>query len=56
MSRFNPILHMVNAFRYALLGVSDIDVGTALAVTAAFIVGLAAYALLLLERGTGIKT
>jgi ABC-2 type transport system permease protein len=56
VSRFNPILYMVNAFRYALLGVSDIHVGSALAVTAAFIIGLTAYALLLLERGTGIKT
>jgi ABC-2 type transport system permease protein len=56
VSRFNPILYMVNAFRYGLLGVSDIDVGTALAVTTAFIVGLAAYAMVLLERGTGIKT
>jgi ABC-2 type transport system permease protein len=56
VSRFNPILYMVNAFRYALLGVSDIHVGSALAVTTVFIVALTAYALYLLERGTGIKT
>src|SRR5690606_32841093 len=28
----NPILYMVNAFRYGLLGVTDIDLGTAFAV------------------------
>jgi ABC-2 type transport system permease protein len=26
----NPILHMVNAFRYGILGVSDINIGLAI--------------------------
>jgi len=29
VSLANPILHMVNAFRYGILGVSDIHIGTA---------------------------
>jgi ABC-2 type transport system permease protein len=32
LSRLNPILYIVNAFRYGMLGVSDIDIGAAFAV------------------------
>jgi ABC-2 type transport system permease protein len=56
VSRFNPVLYMVNAFRWGLLGISDVDVGLAFAIIIAFIVALAAFSLLLMERGTGIKT
>ncbi|MBI2994174.1 MAG: ABC transporter permease [Gammaproteobacteria bacterium] len=56
VSRANPVLYMVNAFRYGLLGTSDVDVTMALLVITAFVVALTAFALLLLERGTGIKT
>lgn len=55
-SLFNPILYMVNAFRYGMLGVSDINVGYALGITALFTVILSALCLHLLNRGTGIKT
>lgn len=45
ISRLNPILHMVNAFRYGILGVSDIDivnaiVGLMLGVVILFIISL----------------
>jgi ABC-2 type transport system permease protein len=52
----NPILYMVNAFRYGFLGVSDIPVGIAFAIIFAFIVVLGGTALVLLNRGTGIKS
>ena len=52
----NPILYMVNAFRYGILGVSDITLGTAFLVIALFIVVLFSASLYLLERGIGIKT
>ncbi|AHF02785.1 membrane protein [Marichromatium purpuratum 984] len=55
VSMANPVLYMVNAFRYGLLGISDIPLGTAFAMIAAFIVALAAYSLHLLRRGIGIK-
>ena len=51
----NPILYMINAFRYGLLGVSDIDVSSALVIIVAFIVILFAFALNLLNKGVGIK-
>ncbi len=56
VSLANPILYMVNAFRYGLLGVSDIGMGTALGIVLVFIVGLTAFSLYLLRRGIGIKT
>jgi ABC-2 type transport system permease protein len=30
VSLVNPVLHMVNAFRYGILGVSDIKIGIAI--------------------------
>ncbi len=56
VSQANPILYMVNAFRYGFLGVSDIHVGTALAVIFAFVVALFSYVMWLLKRGTGIRS
>ena len=38
ISRFNPILYMVNTFRYSLLGVSDINLALAFALIILFIV------------------
>lgn len=56
VSLLNPILYMVNAFRYGLLGTSDIGLVQAFAVIVAFVVGLTVLALQLLERGIGIRT
>lgn len=56
VSKFNPILYMVNAFRYGILGVSDINIGAAFAIIFVFIFVLGGYALYLLSKGTGIKT
>ena len=55
LSLGNPILYMVNTFRYGMLGVSDISVGTAFAVIAAFIVTLYSYSLYLLKTGVGTR-
>ncbi|MBB1489518.1 ABC transporter permease [Oceanospirillum sediminis] len=56
VSMLNPILYMVNTFRYGILGVSDIDVGYALTAVAVFIVLLFSLALNLLNRGKGIRS
>lgn len=55
VSLFNPILYMVNAFRYGILGVSDIPISFAFGIIILFIVGLAGFALHLLNRGTGLR-
>jgi ABC-2 type transport system permease protein len=55
ISLANPILYMVNSFRYGLIGVSDVDNVLALAMTCGFIVVLTLLSLLLLHKGVGIK-
>ena len=55
VSRINPILYMVNAFRYGFLGVSDIDIGLSYAIIVGFTVVLYSYALYLLRVGRGIR-
>ncbi len=54
-SLLNPILYMVNAFRFGILGVSDIDIYLAFAIVLAFDAALFGYSLWLLHRGTGIR-
>ncbi len=56
ISLFNPILYMINGFRFGILGVSDIPLWQSFAVIIVFIVILATVAIILLNRGTGIKT
>jgi ABC-2 type transport system permease protein len=56
ISLANPILYMVNAFRYGLLGVSDVNLGVAYLAIVGFIVGLFGFALHLLNRGHGIRS
>lgn len=55
VSQFNPIFYMINAFRYGILGVSDVEIGWALMMLAVFIAVLFAAAMLLLRRGTGLR-
>ena len=52
----NPIFYMVNAFRYGLLGVSDVSMWTAYALMLGFVAVLAALALWLLKRGVGLRS
>ncbi|MCZ2720243.1 ABC transporter permease [Marinomonas sp. 15G1-11] len=55
LSLLNPVLYMVNAFRFGILGVSDISVGWAMFIIMSFIVVLFSYSLYLLNRGQGIR-
>ena len=60
MSKANPILYMVNAFRYGILGdrleSPDVPVTGAFVVVCLFIVAFALWALHQLKRGTGIRS
>ena len=56
MTHANPIFYMVNAFRYGLLGSSDVSLGVAYALMLAFVVALGALSLWLLRRGTGLRS
>jgi len=56
VSQLNPILYMVNTFRFGILGVSDINVGFAYAMIFGFIVVLSGVSMHLLNTGRGIRS
>ena len=55
VSLINPILYMVNAFRYGVLGVSDIPLAQALILMTVFTTILFGFCWFLLARGIGIR-
>jgi len=55
VSLANPILYMVNAFRYGILGISDVSPLYALGMLLLFAVVLFTVSLRLLSRGKGIR-
>lgn len=55
LSLFNPILYMVNAFRYGILGVSDIDPLVCFAVLGGLTVVFFGITLWMFTKGTGFK-
>ena len=54
-SLINPILYMINSFRYGFLGITDIQLPTALSIIVLFIVILFTLCMMLLNRGIGIR-
>ncbi len=55
VSKINPIVYMVNAFRYGFLGVSDVGIVTSFSVLFAFVVVLYMIAYRLVSKGVGIR-
>ncbi|WP_295365004.1 ABC transporter permease [Arenimonas sp.] len=55
-THLNPIFYMVNAFRYGLLGQSDVPMATAYALMLGFALGLGLLGLWLLKKGTGLRS
>jgi ABC-2 type transport system permease protein len=56
VSVFNPILYMVNGFRLGMLGVSDVGLGLTYGVIGAAGLLLFTWCMILLHRGTGLRT
>jgi ABC-2 type transport system permease protein len=56
VSVVNPILYMVNGFRYGMLGVSDVSLVMSYSVIVIAGVVLFSLCLFLLNRGTGLRT
>lgn len=56
LSYANPILYMVNAFRHGILGRSDMPIAIAFGVLILFILGFYTAALVMLRRGTGLRS
>ncbi len=55
VSLINPILYMINSFRYGLLGITDTNLPMAFSIIIIFNITLFMFALNLLNRGVGIK-
>ena len=55
ISKLNPVLYMVNAFRYGMLGVSDINVNFAIGMISFFIIVFYTASLYILKKGIGIR-
>lgn len=56
ISKINPIVYMINGFRYGFLGVSDINVWTGFAMLIFFAIVLFTANLYLLKKGVGVRT
>ncbi|MBL4822028.1 MAG: ABC transporter permease [Colwellia sp.] len=56
VSQINPIVYMVNAFRYGFLGISDVNIVTAFLVIGFFIATLFTIAMVLISKGIGLRS
>lgn len=56
VAALNPIVYMVNAFRYGFLGYTDVSLWLALAVVISFIVVCFSYAMYLINKGIGLRS
>lgn len=56
VSKINPIVYMVNAFRYGFLGVSDVDLSIAIGMIFTFAVVFFGIAMHLINKGIGIRS
>ena len=56
VAQFNPILYMVNAFRYGFIQATDVSLTASYSIILLFIFALFWYSLWLLKRGTGLRT
>ncbi len=55
LSLINPILYMINSFRFGMIGTTDTDLVTAVTIIIVFNIALFSFALHLLNKGTGIR-
>ena len=56
VSQINPIVYMVNAFRYGFLGITDVDLTLAFSVLGVFILVLYTIAMTLISKGIGLRS
>jgi ABC-2 type transport system permease protein len=56
VSKVNPIVYMVNGFRFGILGISDVGLVETYGMILLFIILLYTWALILMNKGVGIRT
>ncbi|OBW90820.1 ABC transporter permease [Gallibacterium salpingitidis] len=55
VSKLNPIVYMINGFRYGFLGISDVSLHYTFTVLALFIIVLYCFVYQLIKRGVGLR-
>jgi ABC-2 type transport system permease protein len=55
VARVNPILYMVNAFRYGMLGTSDVSITTAFTIIVIALVAMFTVVISMVNRGIGTR-
>ena len=55
VSKFNPIVYMINAMRHAMIGGAEVSMGLCMTVIVGLLIGFIALNLLLLKRGIGFR-
>jgi len=56
VSSLNPVVYMINVFRYGFLGFADISIPLSIAIMVGFCVALWGLAYYLISRGIGLRT
>lgn len=56
LSIFNPILNVIDTFRYGMLGVSDVNIYFGFSLVSILFIVLFAWCLVLMKRGTGLRS
>ena len=56
VSKVNPLLYVINSFRYGFLGISDVDVGFSFGIICSSIVVAYSYAIYLLHSGKRLRS
>jgi len=56
LSVFNPILEMVDTFRYGMLGISDVNIYFGMGLVSALFILMLVWSLYLLKKGVGLRT
>jgi len=55
ISHFNPILYMVNAMRYAMIGQQEVNITLAMTIITLMVIFLTAINMLMLNKGVGLR-
>ncbi len=56
VSKFNPIMYMINGFRYGFLGISDVPILYTFVMLSAFIIVLYGIVYYLIDHGIGLRS
>lgn len=56
VSLFNPLVYMINGFRYGFFGIADMHIGVCMGIVIGLTIVLAGINLILFKKGIGIKS